>query len=223
MYYNIFIARYWKEYIMITKKHLKIFLSFLSLVVLLLGGCKVRNKLGSVAQDLQISDGESVSNEMNTNNAGKTSASTNAGESISNEMNTNIPIWNVNYPLIPEEYWGIYKYLDGDGYQGIAMVLRKGEDVTLYYKNDDGNLTLMACFYVFDKKAEYKGNNTWQWLPFYWGNWGGHYINKNDVGLSPDTEIITFERNEKGQRILKTDVQGKKFNTVYVHSEDINK
>ena len=186
---------------MITKKHLKIFLSFLSLAVLLFGGCKVRNKLGSVTQDSQIS----------------------GGESISNEMNTNIPIWNVNYPLIPEEYWGIYKYLEGDGYQGIAMVLRKGEDVTLYYKNDDGNLTLMACFNVFDKKAEYKGNNTWQWLPFYWGNSGGHYINKNDVGLSPDTEIITFERNEKGQRILKTDVQGKKFNTVYVHSEDINK
>ena len=210
---------------MITKKHLKIFLSFLSLVVLLLGGCKVRNKLGSVAQDSQIS-GEIVINtdipSWSTN-----ISSTYEGSQISygksNDINTNFPSWSTNITSIPEEYWGIYKYLDGDGYQGIAMVLRKGEDVTLYYKNDDGNLTLMACFNVFDKKAEYKGNNTWQWLPFYWGNWGGHYINKNDVGLSPDTEIITFERNEKGQRILKTDVQGKKFNTVYVHSEDINK
>ncbi|WP_432632491.1 hypothetical protein [Brachyspira sp.] len=210
---------------MITKKHLKIFLSFLSLVVLLLGGCKVRNKLGSETQDSQIS-GEIVINtdipSWSTN-----ISSTYEGSQISyektNDINTNFPSWSTNVASIPEEYWGKYQYLDGNGYQGIAAVTRKGKDITLYYKNDDGNLQVTAYFYVFDKKAEYKGNNTWQWLPFYWGNSGVHYINKNDVGLSPDTEIITFERNEKGQRILKTYVQGKKFNTVYVHSEDINK
>ena len=185
---------------MITKKHLKIFLILLSLAVLLLGGCKVRNKLGSVTQDSQISGGG------------------NSGESVSNGLNTSLPIWNVKYFPIPEEYWGKYQYLKGDvGYQGIATVTSK--DITLYYEDYDGNLRVLKYFHVFDKNAEYLEDNTW----WYWNsNYDSdNYINKykNDFRLSMSPpDIIRFERNEKGQRVLL-----KHYNEIYIHEDDINK
>ena len=176
--------------------NIKSLLIFLSLVVLLFGSCKAGDKLGSLNQDSQISGG-----------------------SVSNRINTSLPIWNVKHYTIPEEYWGKYQYLDEDGNLGIATVTSK--DITLYYKDDDGNLQVSEYFHVFDKNARHWGDNNrscWSWPPLYSGD---NYINKykNDFRLSiipPD--IIRFERNEKGQRVLF-------FNRGfdYVHEDDMNK
>ena len=191
---------------MITKKHLKIFLSFLSLVVLLLGSCKAGDKLGSVTQDSQnqvsqISDGE------------------NSGESVSNGLNTSLPIWNVKHSPIPEEYWGKYQYLGEGWYIRIATVTSK--DITFSYKDDDGSFHVGEYFHVFDKNAKHWGDNNrscWSWHPSYRGD---NYINKykNDfrISLAPDY-IMEFERNEKGQRVLWYNESGS-----YVHEDDINK
>ena len=201
MYYTIF--RYLEikgVLIMKTIINLKTLLSILSLVVFLLGSCKAGDKLGSVTQDSQISGGGE-----------------NSGESVSNGLNTSLPIWNVKHSPIPEEYWG--KYLDLEG-NHIATVT--GRDITFYYEDYDGNLKVWEYYHVFDKKAEYQGNNTWWWPYFYRGN---NYINKykNDFRFSipPDDQIITFERNEKGQRVLFYNRLGHYFN--YFHEDDINK
>ena len=76
---------------MITKKNLKLFLSFLSLVALLLGSCNAKDKLGGETQDSQNQDSQ-ISGEGNGSNGGG--------------FKTNLPIWGkVN---IPEEYCGRY-------------------------------------------------------------------------------------------------------------------
>ena len=76
---------------MITKKNLKLFLSFLSLVALLLGSCNAKDKLGGETQDSQNQDSQ-ISGEGSGSNGGG--------------FKTNLPIWGkVN---IPEEYCGRY-------------------------------------------------------------------------------------------------------------------
>ena len=175
--------------------NLKALLIFLSLVVLLMGSCKAGDKLGSVNQDSQISGG-----------------------SVSNSLNTSLPIWNVKHYTIPEEYWGKYQYLDEDGNLGIATVTSK--DIT-FYNEDDSSFRVWAYFHVFDKNARHWGDDNWScwsWPPLYSGD---NYINKykNDFRLSILPEnIITFNRNEKEQRVLF-------FNRGfdYVHEDDINK
>lgn len=68
---------------MIMKKHLKIFLSFLSLAALLLGSCSAEDKLGSETQGSQVSGG-------------------------SIGRRTNLPIWSRYGTYIPEIWWGKY-------------------------------------------------------------------------------------------------------------------
>ena len=208
MYYTIF--RYLEikgVLIMKTVINLKTLLSILSLVVLLFGSCKAGDKLGSVTQDSQnqvsqISDGE------------------NSGESINNEINTSLPIWNSGAHFIPQEYRGKY-YCEFYIYNSYTATVTD-RDITLYYKDDNGNLQVEAYFHVFDKKAEYQGNNHWSWPRFYLGD---NYINKykNDFRFSipPDDDdyIITFKRNEKGQRVLFYD----KLGFDYFHEDDMNK
>ena len=84
IYYKYIYNQKLKEYIVIMKKYLKIFLSFLSLVALLFGSCKVGDKLGIVTQISQISGGG------------------NRGENASNGLNTSLPIWNVSILLFPK-------------------------------------------------------------------------------------------------------------------------
>ena len=175
--------------------NLKTLLSLLSLVVLLFGSCKAGDKLGSVTQDSQISGGG------------------NSGESVSNGLNTSLPIWNAKHSPIPEEYWG--KYLEDDYYYGWIITVT-GRDITFYYE-DDGNLHVWRYFHVFDKDTGHWEDNSWSW-PFYNGD---NYINKykNDFRLSiPPEEIIRFNRNEKGQRVLFYNKLGS-----YVHEDDMNK
>ena len=199
-------------------KHLKIFLSFLFLVALLLGSCKVGDKLGSETQDSQIS-GEIVINtdipSWSTNISSAYEGSQISYEKT-NDINTSFPSWSTNVTSIPEEYRGKYQYLGGDGYLRITTVTER--DITLYYKDDDGNLQVSEYFHVFDKKAEYWGDNTWSWHPSYRGD---NYINKykNDFRISPGPDyIMRFKRNEKGQRVLWYNESGS-----YVHEDDMNK
>ena len=140
----------------------------------------------------------------------------NGGSQVSSGVNTSLPIWNVKHSTIPEEYWGKYQYLDleGDEYRGILTVT--GRDMTFSYKEDDGSFQVWAYYHVFDKNAEYLGNNAWRYPPFY-GTYDAINKYKNDFRLSiipPD--IIKFERNEKGQRVLY-------YEGFYVHEDDINK
>ena len=88
----------------------------------------------------------------------------NGGSQVSSGLNTSLPIWNVKHSPIPEEYWGKYQYLEDDYYyQGILTVT--GRDITFYYKENDGSFQVWAYFHVFDKNAEYLGNNAWQYPP----------------------------------------------------------
>ena len=72
---------------MITKQHLKIFLSFLSLTALILVSCSAEDKLGSETQSPQVSGG-------------------------SKGIRTNIPIWPISEiskdGLLPPIWWGRY-------------------------------------------------------------------------------------------------------------------
>ena len=199
-------------------KHLKIFLSFLSLVALLLGSCKVGDKLGSETQDSQINGGIAINTDIPSWSTNISSAY--EGSQISykktNDINTSFPSWSTNVTSIPEEYRGKYQYLDEDGYRSIATVTER--DITLYYKDDDGNLQVSEYFHVFDKNAEYWGDNNWSWPPSYRGD---NYVNKykNDFRITPLPDyIMKFKRNEKGQRVLF-------FNRGfdYVHEDDMNK
>ena len=142
----------------------------------------------------------------------------NGGSQVRGGLNTSLPIWNVNYSPIPEEYWGKYQYLEvAFDYQRIRIATVTSKDITFSYKEDDGSFHAWAYFHVFDKNAEYQGNNTWYW------NWNydrDDYINKykNDFRLSiipPD--IINFERNEKGQRVLLYKYY------LCIHEDDMNK
>ena len=132
----------------------------------------------------------------------------------SSRKNTNLPTWNISYTAIPQEYWGKYYMLDDTDY---AMVTYK--DITLYYKDYDGNTWEGGYFHVFDKNAEYLGDNTWHWNYYYRDD---IYKDKDKYDfrtslIPPD--IKRFERNEKGQRILIMD----RDNSSYIHEDDINK
>ena len=88
----------------------------------------------------------------------------------------------------------------------------------MYYKDDDGNFHVGGYFHVFDKKARHWGDNNWSWHPSYRSD---SYINKykNDFRITPLPDyIMTFKRNEKGQRVLF-------FNRGfdYFHEDDVNK
>ena len=101
---------------MITKQHLKIFLSFLSLVVLLLGGCSAEDKLGSETQSPQVSGSSSG-------------------------RRTNLPIWTTSYTygseiskdgLIPEIWWGTYHLVFSD-YDGVKTTAEVTSDSVTWY------------------------------------------------------------------------------------------
>ena len=131
--------------------------------------------------------------------------------------NTNLPTWNISYTTIPQEYWG--KYHDLNDYYMYYMATVTYKDITLYYKDYDGNTREGGYFLVFDKNAEYLGDNTWHWNYYYDDD---IYRDKDKYDfrtslIPPD--IKRFERNEKGQRILIMD----RDNSSYIHEDDINK
>ena len=139
--------------------------------------------------------------------------------------NTNLPTWASGAASIPKEYQGKYYYNSYDSYDEdysydadyTATVTDK--DITLYYKDYDGNTREGGYFLVFDKNAEYLGDNTWHWNYYYDDD---IYRDKDKYDfrtslIPPD--IKRFERNEKGQRILIMD----RDNSSYIHEDDINK
>lgn len=137
------------------------------------------------------------------------------GSQINSRKDNNLPTWNIGYTTIPREYWG--KYNDLNDYYTATVTYK---DITLYYKDYDGNPLEGGYFHVFDKNVEYLGDNTWHW----------NYDYRDDIYRDKDkydfrTSIIPpdikrFERNEKGQRIL---IMDRYYYTAYVHEDDINK
>lgn len=93
---------------MITKQHLKIFLSFLSLTALLLGGCSAEDKLGSETQSQQVSGGSSG-------------------------RRTNLPIWSKDGTSIPEMWRGIYDLEFSDVNNVTTTAEVTSDSVTWYY------------------------------------------------------------------------------------------
>ncbi len=180
--------------------NLKALLIFLSLAALLLGSCKAGDKLGSETQDSQIS----------------------GGESVSNSLNTSFPTWDIDTHFIPQEYWGDYDLFQDEHsvvYRATVThanidfyyIVHYGDSYSSYLKT---NITLNIN--VFDKNAEYRGNNTWTRVSL--------------ISNSPFTSvvIIKLERNEKGQRVLsynyKDDIgNGNEYTSPYIHEDDINK
>ena len=138
----------------------------------------------------------------------------NGGSQVSSGLNTSLPTWNVNYSPIPKEYWG--KYYRDDDNRYLATVTDR--DINIYEKDYYGNFRIWKYYHVFDKNAEYLGDNTWRYPPFY-GVVESIDKYKSDFRYSlafPD--IIRFERNEKGQRVLED-----KFNTHYIYEDDVSK
>ena len=141
--------------------------------------------------------------------------------------NTNLPTWASGAASIPKEYQGKYYYNSYDSYDEdysydadyTATVTDK--DITLYYKDYDGNTREGGYFHVFDKNAEYFGDNSWEWNYDYDEDIY-KYRDKYDFRLSiifPDS--IHF-MSEEGRRIFYK-YGGFGVKGVYIHEDDINK
>ena len=127
---------------MITKKNLKLFLSFLSLVAFI--SCSAGDKFGSETQGSQTVSGEGKGG-----------------------LKTNLPIWSTG-TYIPQEYWGeyhdltrnpmatvtanaisFYSYKDGGGF---LYTVNVSDDKTTYLGNN-------TWHYYYDK-LNYGNNST---------------------------------------------------------------
>ena len=180
---------------MITKQHLKIFLSFLSLTALFLGGCSAEDKLGSGTQSSQVSGDSS---------AGK---------------RTNLPIWTKDYVYGGESsskerklsfyagnYYGVYETLNK-----LLLTINTDGSVIFYedsFLGSDAGSKIITIPYYSIKKTSYPPS--YEYYSFYYdsekysltfytnqGDWGTTYNSYHNSALHPGhSQLIYHERHK---------------------------
>ena len=189
---------------MITKQHLKIFLSFLSLTALFLGGCSTEDKLGSGTQSSQVSGDSS---------AGK---------------RTNLPIWTKDYVYGGESsskerklsfyagnWYGIYEYLNK-----LLLTINTDGSVIFYedsYVGSDAGSKIITIPYssmtktsgvgsldvdTYERYSFSYGGSQYS-LTFYtneahytWGGWGTTFNSMLGGGGHRSVQLIYHERHK---------------------------